>query len=438
MTLDETHDPARRSWVQSANDGRTDFPIQNLPLGVFAPREGGPRAGVAIGDRIFDIAAARAAGLFAGDAERAAAAAGPTLNAMLALGPEVLRAFRHRVADLLDAKGRDRAAAEAVTGLLHAAADCTMLLPSAIGDYTDFYAGIHHARAAGALMLPNADDPLPPNYKWLPIAYHGRASSVRASGGEVRRPLGQFRPQADRDPVFGPCERLDIELELGFFIGGGNRLGADIPIGQASRHIVGFCLLNDWSARDIQRWEMAPLGPFNGKNFSTTISPWIVTADALAPFRAPAMERPDGDPKPLAYLADEHDQANGGIDINLEVWFSSAQMRSRAMADQLVIHSNARYLYWTPAQMVAHHAAGGCNLSPGDLIGTGTISGPTRDELSSFLELTRAGADPFRLPTGETRGFLNDGDEVTLKARCVRESFVSIGFGECRGRILPA
>ncbi len=357
---------------------------------------------------------------------------------MLALGTGPLRALRREVSALLDAAGPERKKLQAVDGVLHAAADCVMHLPAAIRDYTDFYAGIHHARAAGALMLPNAEDPLPPNYKWLPIAYHGRASSVRASGGDVRRPLGQFRPRPDSDPVFGPCERLDIELELGFFIGAGNLLGDGVPVGGAASRIAGFCLLNDWSARDIQRWEMAPLGPFNGKNFSTTISPWIVTTDALAPFRAPAMTRPTGDPKPLSYLLDAKDQAEGGVDIGLEVWFSSAQMRERKLPEQLVIHSNARYLYWTPAQMVAHHTAGGCNLSPGDLIGTGTISGPTREELSSLLELTRAGADPFKLPTGETRGFLDDGDEVTFRARCMRDGYVSIGFGECRGRILPA
>ncbi len=426
--IDETHDPARRSWVASANQAGTDFPIQNLPFGVFSPRAGAPRGGVAIGDTILDIGAAASAGLLRGEAT--AAASGSTLNALLALDRSEARALRREIGVLLDAASPPR------PDLLHPAADCAIHLPVTVRNYTDFYAGIHHAIAATSIMRPGTP-PLPPNYKYLPIAYHGRASSVRASGADVRRPRGQRAPDSAQAPTFGPSERLDLELEMGMFIGAGNAIGEPIPIAEAERHLFGFCLLNDWSARDIQAWEMAPLGPFLAKNFSTTISPWIVTADALAPFRAPAMARDAGDPKPLDYLWADDDQRSGGLDIDLTVCFRTHRMREAGEAAVAVIRSNARYLYWTPAQMLAHHSSGGCNMLPGDLLGTGTISGPTDDQLSSLLELTRGGQTPFALPNGEQRGFLQDGDEVSFTGRCQRDGFVSIGFGTCSGCVIP-
>jgi fumarylacetoacetase len=315
--------------------------------------------------------------------------------------------------------------------------NCTLLQPIAVSNYTDFYAGIHHARAAGALLTP--ENPLPPNYKWVPIAYHGRASSVQVGHGEVRRPIGQMPPKDPGGaPIFGPCERLDFELELGFYVTKGNAIGDRIAIGDAAESIVGYSLLNDWSARDIQRWEMFPLGPFLSKSFATSVSPWVVTADALEPFRIPAMIRPDGDPKPLPYLLNANDQASGGLDIQLRVLLSTARMRSAHERPTEILASNARYLYWTPAQMVAHHTVNGCNLRTGDMIGTGTISGPREEELSSMLELTVGGTRPITLPNGETRSFLLDGDEVTFRGRCEREGFASIGFGSCTGVVTPA
>jgi fumarylacetoacetase len=315
--------------------------------------------------------------------------------------------------------------------------ECTFHLPTRVANYTDFYAGIYHARSAGALLTP--ENPLPQNYKWVPIAYHGRASSVQIGWGPVRRPLGQRPPAAAREsPSFGPCERLDFELEMGFYLGRGNRLGKPVPIAEASQEIVGFSLLNDWSARDIQRWEMFPLGPFLSKSFATSVSPWVVTVDALAPFRVPVLQRPEGDPLPLPCLFGKADQADGGLDIHLQVYLSTAQMRGANEPAAEILTSNAKYLYWTPAQMVAHHSVNGCNLQPGDLIGTGTISGPTRAELSSMLELTTAGERPVVLPNREQRSFLKDDDEVTFRGRCSRQGFVPIGFGSCVGRIAAA
>jgi len=433
--LDQTHDPARRSWVPSANRPETNFPIQNLPLGVFAPEAGPPRGGIAIGDMILDIGAALDRGWFSGEAAEAAEAArGPALNDLLAQGNRAARALRRQAAALLDATNPDRGRAEADSGdILYAADTCALHLPVQVRNYTDFYSGIYHATAAGALMRP--DDPLPPNYKYVPTAYHGRASSVCVSDSELLRPNGQYIDPDSSAPTFGRCQRLDFELEMGFLVGPGNARGAPVPVGRASDHIFGAVLLNDWSARDIQRWEMNPLGPFLGKNFGTTISPWIITADALLPFRCPAMRRPATDPQPLPYLTDTVDQAQGGLDIALAVAFSTERMRTQQRPAQTIIRSNSRYLYWTPAQMLAHHTSGGCNLLPGDLIGSGTISGPTRAELSSLLELTMAGKEPFELTTGERRGFLEDGDEVTFSARCSRAGCIPIGFGVCRGRV---
>ena len=427
---DETHDPARRSWVPGA-DAHPDFPIQNLPFGVFVPSGGTARGGVAIGDHILDLGAAVAAGLFDGAQRDAAeAAAEPTLNRLFGMGAQARRALRRRIGALLDQ------AAPARPELLHRAADCAMRLPAAVGDYTDFYAGIHHATNAGALFRP--DNPLLPNYKWVPIGYHGRASSLLPSGVAVRRPNGQRNSQPGNPPAFGPSRRLDYELELGVWVGTGNELGSPVPIGEASAHIAGFCLLNDWSARDIQAWEYQPLGPFLAKNFASTLSCWVVTPEALEPFRVPAMPRAEGDPAPLPYLDDAADRAAGGLDLELSVSIRSAAMRAAGLPAHRLSVGNARYLYWTFAQMLAHHTSGGCNLRPGDLLGSGTISAPDPDGYGSLLELSAGGKKELALPGGETRSFIEDGDEIIFSARARREGFASIGFGACSAEILPA
>jgi fumarylacetoacetase len=418
--MDRTHDPSRRSWVESA-EGHPDFPIQNLPLGVFAPPGGRPRAGVAIGAMILDLAAV---------AEALPEVPEAPLNAFLAKGAKARQALREAVSTLLAEGSRPRPEA------LHRAADCTMHLPARIGDYTDFYAGIHHATAVGQLFRPDA--PLMPNYKWVPIGYHGRASSILPSGAAVRRPKGQRRRGDEAAPSYGPSRNLDYELELGIWIGSGNALGETIPIAEAGAHIAGFGLLNDWSARDIQGFEYQPLGPFLGKSFATTISPWIVTPEALLPFRIARPPRPEGDPAPLPHLWDAADQAGGALSLELEVRIASAAMRARGLPPHRIARSHAADLYWTPAQLVAHHASNGCNLNPGDLFGTGTISGPDAAGCGSLLEASRGGREPLRLPSGEERRFLEDGDEVWLAARAVAPGAVPIGFGECRGVIGPA
>ncbi len=430
MTIDHTHDPGLQSWVESAN-GHADFPIQNLPLGVFSPLAGAPRGGIAIGDCVLDLRAVHESGLLDDEAQAAAhACIGPTLNPLLALGAAPRRALRDAASALLQEGSDER------QGLLHRASECMLYMPAHIGDYTDFYAGIHHAMNAGRQFRP--DSPLLPNYKWVPIGYHGRASSVRPSGAEVRRPNGQRKPASDLVPSFGPSRNLDYELELGVWVGPGNALGAPVPIGEAAEHIAGYCLLNDWSARDIQGWEYQPLGPFLAKSFCTTISPWIVTPEALVPFRAPQAPRPEGDPAPLPYLADAEDQAGGALDLELEVLLLTAAMRAAGAAPHRLSIGSARNLYWTPAQLLAHHASGGCNLKPGDLLGTGTISSPTPEGYGSLLEITEGGRRPVELPGGETRRFLEDGDEVVLRARAVRDGAAPIGFGECRGRVSAA
>lgn len=425
--IDDTHDATLTSWVPSA-DGHADFPVQNLPLGIFSPPGEAARAGVAIGDMILDLGGA-AAWL----PEAAARTLGhATLNALFALPSADRVALRRRLSKLLTTDTH-RAALEP---LLFPAASCAMHLPYAIGDYTDFYAGIHHAENVGRQFRP--DQPLLPNYKWVPIGYHGRASSVRPSGVPVRRPVGQ-RKRSDADaPTFGPSQRLDYELELGVWIGSGNDLGDPISIGEASEHIAGFCLLNDWSARDLQAWEYQPLGPFLAKSFHTGVSPWVVTAEALAPFRVAQPPRPESDPQPLPYLWDEHDQQHGALGVALEVHLSSAAMREGGLAPVRLSAGSAMNLYWTVAQLVAHHAAGGCNLQPGDLLGTGTISGPEDGSLGCLLEISRGGKQVLTLPTGETRSFLADGDEVVLSARASAEGFASIGFGQCSAIVLPA
>lgn len=431
MSLDHTHDAAKHSWVESANGGKTDFPIQNLPLGIFSPPEMEPRCGVAIGDRILDLRETAGRGLVRPPV--AQAVTGETLDALFALGRPALRGLRHDVFAILDVQGGHRD-----DTLLHAASECTLHLPTSIRSFTDFYTGIHHAVRCGEIMN-GADYALPPNYHYMPLGYNGRASTVIVSGEDLRRPVGlRKRLSQDAAPSFGPARWLDFELEMGFFIGSGNRAGEPITIASAGEQIIGFCLLNDWSARDIQMFEMAPLGAFNSKSSGTTISPWVVTADAMEPFRLPIMERFGDTPTIPSYLFNAGDQRHGGIDVALEATISTEKMRASGGGSVPLLKTHARYLYWTVAQMVAQHSITGCRLAPGDLIGTGTISGPTRADLASFFELTFAGQEPITLANGETRAFIEDGDEITFTGRCERPGFTSIGFGSCAGRIKPA
>ncbi len=434
---DATHDPGRTSWVTSAN-GHAEFPIQNLPFGVFSTHGRQPRGGVAIGDRIFDISAALEAGLFSGAARDAAeAASGPTLNPLLALSGHARKMLRQRLSDMLDANGAERDKLAALgTRLLHESADCTLHLPADVGDYTDFFAGIHHARKGGQISRP--DNALMPNYKYVPVAYHSRASSLRPSGEDVRRPNGQRKLPNESAPTFGPCRNLDYELELCVWIGPGNHQDEPIPIGVAAEHIAGFCLLNDWSARDIQSWESQPLGPFLGKSFRTSVSPWIITTEAMEPFRIPQPRRPEGDPPPLPHLLDPADQARGALDIDCDVLLLTPAMRAAGSEPHRLCRSNTRELYWTVAQMIAHHTSNGCNLRPGDLFGSGTISGTDPGSIGCLLEMTFGGRDAIKLANGETRRYLEDGDEVIFRAHCHRPGSVSIGFGECRGHIVGA
>lgn len=426
---DETHDPARTSWVESAQ-GHRDFPIQNLPYGIFSIDGGTHQVGVAIGDKVLALQKAADAELL--DAEAIFAVRQSTLNELLAIPRPVQSALRRRLSDLLS----DESYRSSVQPMLHNAADCELHLPARIGDYTDFYVGIHHANNVGRQFRP--DNPLLPNYKHVPIGYHGRASSIRPSGVAVRRPSGQSKPPEAEAPVFGPTARLDYELELGVWIGLGNTLGEPIPISQAADHVAGFCLLNDWSARDFQAWEYQPLGPFIAKNFQSTISPWVITADAMSPFRLPQPPRPEGDPSPLPYLTDAADQAHGALALTLEVYLLTERMRREGDAPFRLSNGQASNMYWTVNQIVAHHSSNGCNLNPGDLLGTGTISAADRSGFGSLLELSAGGKYPIRLPNGETRAFVEDGDEITLYATASAPGAVSIGFGECRAWVLPA
>lgn len=438
--INETHDSALRSWLASANDGTSDFPVQNLPIGVFKRRDTSEsqRVGIAIGDCVFDVSAAAQDGAFDGPSKRAAdACSKPSLNALMALGQPHWSALRLRASELLRAGGADeKSHRDMCEPHLVAMADADLRLPADIGDYTDFYASVYHATNVGSMFRP--DNPLLPNYKHVPIAYHGRASSIVLSGTPIRRPSGQTRADDADAPVFGPSKLLDYELEVGFFVGPGNSQGKSIAISDARGHIFGLCVVNDWSARDMQKWEYQPLGPFLAKSFATTVSPWVVTLEALAPFRVPAFKRLDGDPTPLPYLTDAEDQASGGIDMTLAVYLDSLQMRERGIAPMHLSTGNFRDMYWTISQMITHHASNGCNLRPGDLIATGTISGPEKTSRGCLLELTWRGSEPLRLPTGEERKFLQDGDELTIRAWCEREGHVRIGFGECTGAVLPA
>ena len=425
--IDQSNDRALSSWVESAQGG--DFPIQNLPLGIFSVGERRRKSGVAIGDYVLDLLAI--ADLL--DEEWREDLSQPVLNAWLARGHEAQRELRLRLQELLsDERYRDD-----VEQHLVGQTEVRLHVPCLIGDYTDFYVGIHHATNVGKQFRP--DNPLLPNYKYVPIGYHGRASSVRASGEPVIRPNGQRKPPTTDVPEYGPSQRLDYELELGLWIGRGNELGSPIPISEASGHIAGLCLLNDWSARDLQAWEYQPLGPFLAKNFLTSISPWIVSPQALAPFRKPMPQRPAGDPAPLPYLDDPADRQSGALGIELEVSLTTAQMREAELPPHLLSRGSAdAAMYWSAAQIVAHHTANGCNLQPGDLIGTGTLSTEDGQGLGSLLEISRGGSTPIELATGEMRSFLEDGDEISLRAWCEDERSARIGLGECVGRVVPA
>jgi fumarylacetoacetase len=435
--IDVTHDPKLVSFVESAQAAATDFPIQNLPLGVF--RRGArdaPRIGSAIGDQVLDLAAAREHGLMQGlPSQLLAALERPVLNALMACPAAERRALRHRLSHLLRSEGAQVTARPHAGALLVPRAEVEMLLPAAVGDYTDFYASVFHATNVGKMLRP--DQPLLPNYKHVPIGYHGRASSLVVSGTDVRRPSGQTEPKApDALPGFGPSGSLDYELEVGAFVAEENPLGEPIALHESGRRLFGLVLVNDWSARDLQKWEYQPLGPFLSKSFATSVSPWVITMEALAPYRVPASPRPEGDPKPLPYLADADEEEHGGIDLQLEVSLLTPAQRSRGQLPAVLSQSNLRALYWTFGQMLTHHASNGCNLRPGDLLASGTVSGPGKGERGCLLELTWRGTEPLSLPSGETRRFLEDGDEVILRGHCARAGFARIGFGECRGMVV--
>ncbi|MBX3638089.1 MAG: fumarylacetoacetase [Rubrivivax sp.] len=438
--VDATHDPDRRSWVESANMPDADFPIQNLPLGRFRRKARGNggvaepwRAGVAIGYYILDLKLAAAQCPWPEDVQSALEPlAEGDLAAFMAMGRPAWKRLR---AALSEALTMDSDQGPFLELCLCPMADAEMSLPCRIGDYTDFYAGIHHAEAVGKLMRP--DNPLLPNYKWVPIGYHGRASSI-GLGGPVKRPQGQTRSSAvdaGGPPHFGPSQSLDYELELGLWVGVGNELGTPVDITKAEDHLFGISLLNDWSARDIQGWEYQPLGPFLAKNFATSVSPWIVSMDALAPYRRPAV-RMATEPQPLPYLDSPFNRAHGAVDIHLGVFLQTAKMRKARMQPVQLSHSNALDAWWTPAQLLAHHTSNGCNLCTGDLLGTGTLSGPGPGQGGSLLELSAGGKQVIELPNGETRSFLQDGDTVILRAFCETPGAARIGFGEVVGTIV--
>ena len=430
LGTDATHDPARRSFVEAANLARADFPLQNLPFGVFRRRgdEIG-KGGVAIGDQIVDLAAAQEAGLFSGVAEEAAIAAkGPTLNALMALGNHAAAALRARLCNLLDAESRER---RKVEPCLVPMSEAVMQMPVAVGNFTDFLTSSFHSER----LSPTGK--VPPSFKTMPIAYHSRASSVRVSGETIMRPHGQWL-DAENTVQFSPTRALDYELEVGAFIGLGNELGKPIPLEEARTHIFGYCLLNDWSARDVQRAESVPLGPFLAKSLSTSISPWVITEAAMRPFRTPAFTRPEGDPAPLTYLNSARERENGGFDLKLRASLRTKRMREAQQGAERITSTNFKHMYWTFAQMLTHHASNGCNLLPGDIIASGTTSGPSEESRACLAEITSRGTHPMTLSSGETRSWLEDGDEVIFRARAEREGFTPIGFGECRGVIGPA
>jgi len=433
--LNETHAPQLRSWVASANAPDTDFPIQNLPFGVF--RQAGSaqefRVGVAIGDSILDVTAARSVGAFTGPALAIAqACCAPVLNALMDMGPVAWSELRLALSRALR---EDSPSQALLASCLLLQSQAEYAVPARIGDYTDFYTSVHHATNIGRLLRP--DNPLLPNYKWIPIGYHGRSSSIGISGQAVRRPVSQVMRPGATEPVLAPSARMDYELEIGIYLGKGNALGEPIAMDAAEQHVFGLCLFNDWSARDVQGWEYQPLGPFLAKNFASTVSPWVVTLEALAPFRQ-AWTRAEGDPQPLAYLDSTGLRQHGAIGIELEVFIQSATMRAQGVPAHRVSHSNFRDAYWSVSQMVAHHTVNGCNLQSGDLLGSGTQSGPSPEEAGSLMELSLGGKQPLRLPGGETRTFLEDGDTVIFRGACQARGATRIGFGEVRGTLLPA
>ena len=433
--LNETHDPQLRSWVASAHTPGGDFPLQNLPFAVFR-RAGSAepfRAGVAIGEQILDLTAAQAAGAFQGAAQAAAqACCASSLNAFMAMGAQAWSALRLALSRSL----REGSAQQGLLSPCLVAQDAAeYALAAHIGDYTDFYTSVHHATNVGRLFRP--DNPLLPNYKWLPIGYHGRASSIGISGQSFHRPVSQIMKPGAAAPSLEPSRRMDYELELGIFVGPGNALGEPVTMDRAEQHVFGVCLFNDWSARDIQGWEYQPLGPFLSKNFASTLSPWVVTMEALAPYRLP-WTRADADPQPLAYLDSAALRQSGAIDIELEVFIQSAAMRERGMAEHRLSHSNFRHAYWSVSQMLTHHTVNGCNLQAGDLLGSGTQSGPGLDEAGSLIELSVGGTQALTLPSGETRTFLEDGDTIVFRGACQTAGAARIGFGEVRGTLLPA
>ena len=419
-----------KSWVESANSPHTDFPIENLPYGVFE-RDEAASIGVAIGDHILDLRACSAAGLLDDlSPETIPACASDSLNALMALGPDHWAPLRRRITEILQAGSPD---VERFEILLVSRIDTVMRVPAIIGDYTDFFSSLYHAVNVGSLF--RAEAPLSSNYKYVPIGYHGRASSIVIGGTPIRRPVGQTKDPGSSIPSYGPSPALDYEMEVGIFVGPGNALGEPVPIQQARSHIFGLCLLNDWSARDIQAWESQPLGPFLSKSFATSLSPWVVSMEALEPFRVPAFQRAEGDPAPLPYLSSPDDQRRGGIDLTVEVYLASSKMREAGIEPLRLSRGNFRDQYWTVAQLLTHHTSNGCNLRPGDLFGSGTVSGPVNDARGCLLELTRRGAEPIRLPSGEERTFLEDGDQIILRGYCEREGAIRIGFGECSGTI---
>ena len=434
MALNETHDPALQSWVASANTGSSDFPIQNLPFAVFR-RKGSSeafRGGVAIGDQVLDMAAVNAAKALGDDVQtQVDAAAQSQLNTLMAMTSAQWSALRLALSRALRAGSAEEAALKAC---LVPQADVEFTVPAKVGDYTDFYTSVYHATNVGKLFRPT--NPLMENYKWVPIGYHGRASSIRISGVDFKRPSGQLKAP-DADPALLPCNRLDYELEMGIYAGTGNAWGDAIGIDDAENHIFGLCLLNDWSARDVQAWEYQPLGPFLSKNFATSISPWIVTLEALAPYRT-AFTRPAEDPQPLPYLSSEANSQQGALDVQLTVAIQTEKMRTEGQPAEQITQTSYRHAYWTMAQLIAHHTVNGCDLQPGDLLGTGTLSGPTMAEAGALLEITEGGKKPLSLSNGETRTFLQDGDAVVFTGWCEKPGAARIGFGECRATVLPA
>jgi fumarylacetoacetase len=434
LMINETHDINLTSWVSSANSD-SDFPIQNLPFAIFKRKgqEEVLRGGVAIGNQVLDLAAVAKMNLFSGSAQTALEAASQTtLNALMNLGVEANSALRLALSKALRT---DSPLQNTLTPTLITQDQIEFGMPCQIGDYTDFYTSIYHATAIGKLFRP--DNPLLPNYKWIPIGYHGRSSTIGISGQTFHRPVGQTKAPDATEPSFGPCKRLDYELEMGLFVGKSTQMGEFINIENAEKHLFGVCIFNDWSARDIQAWEYQPLGPFLAKSFASTISPWIVTMEALAPYRS-NFTRPETDPQPLPHLSSEQNTQNGGLDIDLSCFIQTQAMLENKQQMAQLSKSNFKYSYWTPAQLITHHASNGCAMRSGDLLGSGTQSGPTYEEAGSLLELSKGGKTPIDLPNGEKRTFLEDGDSIIMRASCSKEGAVRIGFGEVVATVLPA